>query len=497
MRYTYLVLLIAGLAINQQTYAQNYAVDALRFSQYQFGSTARLKSLGNAQTAVGGDLSSIFGNPAGIGLFTRREFSLTTEVMQYSSESNFLGQNTNASRGRLNINNLGAVFVLRLPKPQGVDLSSGVLSLNFGIGYSKTNDLGNKLRFSGMNSQNSIADFYADLANGYDGELDAGSLEDAAYQGYLIDSAGNNRNFRSETDPNNRFQDEVIIRNGSQSELNLSLGINISNKLFLGTSVGFLGINYTSDNTFTETGTTGITSDNYTANYYQRFRAKGNGFNLKVGAIFRPSPFIRFGATAQSPNWYTIDDTYSESNNTRLTGNPDFEDLNVQSQNHVFDLAYGLKTPAKLTLGTALFQNKLGFVTGELEFVDYSSMELLSKGYDDQNEFVEDNRFIVNNYKNATNYRIGAEIKAISPILIRGGYSFSESPIENSDQDLDVHTYSIGGGYRAGNLNIDIAYQSSTINSQLSPYTLNSGNNPVAFSKSVRNGIFITLGTRF
>ena len=71
MRYTYLVLLIAGLAINKETYAQNYAVDALRFSQYEFGSSARLKALGNAQTAVGGDISSIGGNPAGLGLFNR------------------------------------------------------------------------------------------------------------------------------------------------------------------------------------------------------------------------------------------------------------------------------------------------------------------------------------------------------------------------------------------------------------------------------------------
>lgn len=498
MRYISVLLLIAGLAINQGSYAQNYATDALRFSQYEFGSSARLKALGNAQTAVGGDISSIGGNPAGLGLFTRSELSLTTEVMRYSTESNYFNQTANASRGRLNLNNLGAVFVVKLAKPRGADLNSGVLSINFGLGYNKTNDLGNKLRFTGPNTQSSISDFYADIANSYTDALEEGSLEEAAELGELI-YYNNTTNKYASANSSNRVQDEIIIRNGSQSELNLTTGINIGNKFYIGTSVGFLGINYSADNTFTETGVISHpnTTDNYTADYYQKFKAEGYGFNLKLGAIFRPTPYFRIGATAQSPNWYTIHDTYSESNNTVLRGNANFEDLRVQSQIQTYDLTYGLRTPAKFSLGAALFQSKLGFITGEVEMVDYSSMELESKDYSTPNEFVEDNRFIVNNYKNATNYRVGAEIKAASPFLLRAGYSFVQSPIQNADQNFDINTYTLGGGYRMGNVNIDIAYQSSSINSVINPYKLDSGLNPVATSKTTRNGIFITIGTRF
>lgn len=499
MRYIFSFLLIAGLAINQDTYAQDYAVDALRFSQYQYGSSARLKALGNAQTAVGGDISSIGGNPAGIGLFTRSELSLTTEIMSYSSKSSYFNQNTSASRGRLDINNAGAVFVLPLQKLKGQSLTSGVISLNFGIGYNKTNDFGNKLRFSGLNPDNSVANFYADLANDYTGTLDDGSLEDAAYQSNLIELSGSN--YVSTTNPGNRLQDEILVRNGSQSEFNLAAGVNIGNKFYIGTSVGFLSLDYTSDNSFKETGTISYpdnTSDNYESNYYQRYRSEGYGFNLKLGAIYRPNQFIRVGANYQSPNWYTIDENYSESSENRLSGNPLYEDQTVRSANIGFDeFTYGLKSPAKFSLGAALFENKLGFITGDIEFVDYSSMELQTKGYDNPNEFVEDNRYIVNNYKNAVNYRVGAELKAASPIMLRGGYAFNQSAFENSDQNLDIHTYSLGAGYRTGNINIDLAYQSSTINSQTSPYFVSNGASPSASSKSKRNGLFITIGTRF
>lgn len=498
MRYIFSFLLIAGIAINQDTYAQD-AVDALRFSQYQYGSSARLKALGNAQTAVGGDISSIGGNPAGIGLFTRSELSLTTEIMNYSSTGTYFNQNTSANRGRFDINNAGAVFVLPLNKLKGQDLRSGVISLNFGIGYNKTNDFGNKIRFAGPNEENSIADFYADLANDYTGALDEGSLEDAAYEANLINLDGSN--YVSTTNSTNRSQDEILIRNGSQSELNLAAGVNIGNKFYIGTSLGFLSLDYTSDNSFRETGTISYsdnTSDNYEANYYQQYRSEGYGLNLKLGAIYRPNQYVRLGANYQSPNWYTIDRNYSESSENRLSDNPLYQDKTVRSPNISFDeFTYGLKSPAKFSLGAAFFQSKLGFITGDIEFVDYSSMELQTKGYDNPNEFVEDNRYIVNNYTNAVNYRVGAEIKAASPIMLRGGYAFNQSAFDNSDQDLDIHTYSLGAGYRTGNINIDLAYQSSTMNSQTSPYFVTNGTSPSASFKSTRNGVFITIGTRF
>jgi hypothetical protein len=74
-----------------------YSEDALRFSRSQWGGTARFKAIG-AQTGVGGDLSSVGGNPAGIGFFTRSEISITPEFNGYNNSSSYLGQQTDCKR---------------------------------------------------------------------------------------------------------------------------------------------------------------------------------------------------------------------------------------------------------------------------------------------------------------------------------------------------------------------------------------------------------------
>src|SRR4051812_27254983 len=104
MKVRYYILTIACLAVVGNSYAQ-YTNDALRFSQTQFGSTSRFKATGNAGTAVGGDLSSLGGNPAGLGLFTKSEFSLSPEFVNYSTQSAFLNEKTKAQTDKLNVNN--------------------------------------------------------------------------------------------------------------------------------------------------------------------------------------------------------------------------------------------------------------------------------------------------------------------------------------------------------------------------------------------------------
>ena len=51
MNKIFKLVLVAIVAITSTSYAQ-YASDALRFSQTNYGSTARFKALGNAQIGV-------------------------------------------------------------------------------------------------------------------------------------------------------------------------------------------------------------------------------------------------------------------------------------------------------------------------------------------------------------------------------------------------------------------------------------------------------------
>ena len=68
-----LTLFIHSVISNAQQGPFGYYRDALIFSQSNtaFGSTARIQAIGGAQVALGGDLSSISSNPAGLGFFNR------------------------------------------------------------------------------------------------------------------------------------------------------------------------------------------------------------------------------------------------------------------------------------------------------------------------------------------------------------------------------------------------------------------------------------------
>jgi len=72
MKKTLLIILTLAAALNTGL-AQNVD-DALRYSQIFYNGTARFNSMGGAFTALGGDISSLSLNPAGLGLFPHLKY---------------------------------------------------------------------------------------------------------------------------------------------------------------------------------------------------------------------------------------------------------------------------------------------------------------------------------------------------------------------------------------------------------------------------------------
>src|ERR1700753_329452 len=118
MRYKYLLLIAVLTAVTKGVFAQ-YSQDAIRYSTFQPGSTSRIKAIGNAGTAVGGDLSSIGGNPAGFGFFTMSELSITPGFEGAKTNANYLNQNTGATKSNANLSNISWEFYNRLNTPTG------------------------------------------------------------------------------------------------------------------------------------------------------------------------------------------------------------------------------------------------------------------------------------------------------------------------------------------------------------------------------------------
>ncbi|MFA6083918.1 hypothetical protein [Mucilaginibacter sp.] len=103
MKIKYILSVIAIVAITKNSFAQ-YSQDVIRFSGGQTGSTARIKGIGNAGTAIGGDLSSVSGNPAGLGFFTKSELSITPEFNGTKVKATYFGQTITDTKNTGNIN---------------------------------------------------------------------------------------------------------------------------------------------------------------------------------------------------------------------------------------------------------------------------------------------------------------------------------------------------------------------------------------------------------
>ncbi|MFD2146352.1 hypothetical protein [Mucilaginibacter antarcticus] len=250
MKLKYTLFLIAFVAVSNSTFAQ-FARDAIRFSGFQNGTTSRLKGIGNAGTAVGGDLSSISSNPAGLGYFTQSEFSLTGEFDNHTSDATYLGKQQTATKGTPNLSQFGAVFYTRLNTPRGQNKTEGFVSLNYGVAYSRTNNFDERVNTNALNNTNTINNYYANLAN-KEG-VDNGTLQDWAFQQQLISRYGTstNNSFAPNSYPGVN-QTGYINRSGGQTALDFSAGTNYNNKLYLGLNVSIASLRFKSQKHLTK-----------------------------------------------------------------------------------------------------------------------------------------------------------------------------------------------------------------------------------------------------
>jgi hypothetical protein len=490
MNLKYIILAVLTVGAANISYAQNvtgyeYSGDAFRFSGAERSNTARFNALGGQQTSLGGDLSSLYGNPAGLGMFSKSEFSLTTGFNNNSNKTSYLNTTTNSSLLNPTINNIGIVF--HSPVVKKGNLSTGLLSLNFGIGYQKTNFFRNDIGFNGKTYANGLGFYFTEDANNYGlGE----NLVDAAFNVLFEEDPNVNDTYLNNTDDvADHYQ--KINRKGGQSNFDLSLGMNISNQLYLGFGVGISSINYRSSQILNEIGFNYIATTDYNANFIKDYDTKGSGVNFKVGAILKPVNEVRIGLSLESPTYYTIDDTYYEEFNVS-------DDYGSEKGSNTYTSRYNLRTPLKLNGGVSFIIGNKGFITTDVNYLDYSSTLFT---IDDFNMENKNNQVLKNNYKEVVNLGIGGEFKATDAVSIRLGYRLMGNPYTEIDnKDYSVQRYTGGVGYRFGNYYLDgaVMVHDSNISTTYSTYNMNNANlTPTADIKNNITRFSLTFGARF
>src|SRR5450755_1510331 len=100
MKATYLIA-IALLAITK-TYAQEPA-DALRYSWLTQNGTARNQAVGGAGASLGGEFSSLFINPAGLGFYKTSEIVITPGYSLKDFKSTYKGNQATSNNNNFNL----------------------------------------------------------------------------------------------------------------------------------------------------------------------------------------------------------------------------------------------------------------------------------------------------------------------------------------------------------------------------------------------------------
>ncbi len=433
------MLLVSARAQNEQ--------DALRYSQSSLFGSARVQGAGGAFGALGADLSAIAINPAGIGLYRRSEFSGSFGVTAYLTDSKYIGNSATESKTNLNIPQFGFVFN-KMKQGFNGDETEGLVSYSFGIGMNRLNDFQQNNYFTGINTKTSIADYFAEKANGRYFPSTGSYTNDIAgmaWNTYMIDSIGNGKygsTFRSNNDSAFSIRQSNINKlSGRINEWNFSAGINVADFVYFGASLLFQNVNYESNNVFKEVVLSKSSANNkyQSSDFTSNVKTQGTGVGGRFGVIIKPSDYFRVGASYTTAVRLNLKDEYNYGLSSTVNNQNYF--FNAGARTDFFE--YDVVTPSKLTLSGALMHPKLGFISIDWDRVDYTTARLTSG----TEEFYNANQQIKTLSTVANNIRIGAELK-YKDTRFRGGYATYGSPYSSTSNGIAISnaTQSVTGG---------------------------------------------------
>ncbi|MBP3944008.1 hypothetical protein J5U18_10625 [Sphingobacteriaceae bacterium WQ 2009] len=495
-----------------------YLADSYNFSQADNGATARFKGLGNAQTALGGDISSISGNPAGLGFFNRSDAAVTMNYLHNNNSGKYYDKITDTKKGKFGLENAGVVF--NFPAV-GQNANRGWLNFNVGIAYNKTNDYRNDLNYEGNNTGSTIADAMTDIAyNNPNFDISKDYIGSKLIAPVPTIGTGARQDFFNVASDFNNYQANQIIERGDRSETAVSFGTNYSNKLYLGLSLGLSTFRYETVAQFTENGFTKTAQDiaksyptsNFTdpqnenydytdavydyASYYSQL-TEGSGVDVKLGLIYKPDPTWNIGFTFKTPTWYTVRDNAVEdfAVSYRNDENTNTSFANFKSGVYEYSTDYNLRTPYRVAVGLTKFFGA-GLLTADAEFVDYSATKFSMPGYASDATEVAMNESIKSTYKSVLNVKVGGEYLFSNTFSGRLGFNYNGNPYKEADYKNLAGTAGLGLKFANGAY-VDLAVVHNAISYNHSPYSSELITVAPAAIKLQRTNAVLTIGTKF
>ena len=503
-KYILLVLLCTCLSYMGQSQT---AIDALRYSELLPSGTARMVGVGGAMSSLGGDMGSLSLNPAGVAVYRKSEFNLSPAI-QFTSVGSSLndGAEFDENKAKFGIENIGLVFY------KGYN-NKKLQSFNFGVTLNRVTNFNRTTTYEGTTPGSIINGFQESAQGLFNTDLegftsgvaaDAGAIfildgdQDNEWSSDFRDAFGTLFDFESESIE----RKETITTTGGVSDLALTMGFNISHKLYIGIAGSFPIILYEETKRYEEDDSnTGAVPFFRNLGYDQTVTTTGTGVSAKAGFIYRITNEIRLGGAVHSPTRYSLSDEFSTSmqyffidgEGTSSQALIDDEGLSPLGS---FD--YALMTPWRFSGGASVVLKKFGFVSLDVEYFDYSNQEynFSTNGSTAELRQAEDlvNNEISSTFSSALNIKIGAEY-LIKKFRLRAGYGRFASAFQDGTDARNV--ISFGAGIRGEKAYLDLAFRNTSSTETYSPYT-----SPNQFSQEVTsnigtNNLIMTFGYRF
>ncbi len=500
------------------TYAQ-VPEDALRYSYFPQNGTARNLSIGGAMGSLGGDITSVFVNPAGIGNYRTGEFVITPGLFLNNNKTDF---RCTLNRNKQNIFGIGPIGIV-----YGMNNKyNRKYSEAYSLAITQTADFNNTIHYKGLNNYSSYSEKFAEefAKSGY--SIDEAVAPNTAFpytsalalNTYLIDTfriAGDLKvkglpEFIVE-DGKALMQENTTKTSGGMYEIALGYAMNQQDKLLLGGSIGVPIIDYKNITSFTESDTSSNTNNGFNyLTYTDEFKTMGAGVNLKLGLIYRPKEYIRLGIALHTPTYmFMMKDTRA----TSLTADTeDYEGLRSETSSTFTngipgESRYTMITPWRAMIsGSYVFREiqdvrkQKAFVTADIEYVNHQGSKFYSANeqptLDETAYFKSLSSVIKQQYKGNFNFRLGGELK-FNTIMGRLGFAYYTNPYRDRELKARKMLVSGGLGYRNKGFFVDLTYVHAFNKDPNFPYRLEDKANTYATVKNQRGNIVASVGIKF
>lgn len=516
------------------------AVDAYSVSQTDLKGTARYMSMAGAFGALGGDLSAINQNPGGIGVYRSSDIGLTLDLDLQSTKSTANGLSSSVNQTKFTCNNFGYVGAYKLD-------SETVPYINWGFSYNRP--ISYNRRYSGKinDIRNSLSNYVADVTNaggytasdlgfgyssngdvGYDPYIDSNApwMSILAYNSFIINPE-NGRFCGLKNYATTGFSEYEVVEEGGVDEFNMNFGGNVADMLYWGFSFGLSNLEFNKytyygeglDNATVVTNELGDLNDNGTASFGLEnwLNTSGDGWNFKLGVIFKPVNELRFGLAFHTPTYWRLKDAVYSTMSYKTVGSTGYEESGLEEANagYVDEVEYKIKTPWKFNASVAAVVGSSAIVSFDYERVAYDEMNIeYDYGYGSFSEDAIITNSIKDYYQPMNIYRIGAEYRLSPRVSLRLGYAYQSSPVNEDalNGNVDVITagttpaytfdkstqYITGGlGYRYKGFYTDLAYVHKSRKSEYSAFSGIADETPKATIKDNNNQFVWSIGYRF